>query len=79
MKCPRCGTEMVLDGHRRYDLNMCYECGYIEGSSAEKRTAGETNYERLEELNFNEAAAFISNGLGVDLSRLTMWLDSRCV
>ena len=31
MKCPCCGKEMVLDGHRKIDLFMCYECGYIEG------------------------------------------------
>ena len=31
MKCPRCGHEMTLDGHRKIDLFMCYECGYIEG------------------------------------------------
>lgn len=31
MKCPRCGHEMTLDTHRKYALNMCYECGYIEG------------------------------------------------
>lgn len=31
MKCPRCGKEMVMDGHRKIDLFMCYECGYIEG------------------------------------------------
>lgn len=31
MKCPRCGNEMVLDTHRKYPLNMCYECGYMEG------------------------------------------------
>ncbi len=31
MKCPNCGKEMVLDGHRKIDLMMCYNCGYIEG------------------------------------------------
>lgn len=31
MKCPCCGKEMVLDGHRKIDMFMCYECGYIEG------------------------------------------------
>ena len=31
MKCPKCGAEMHVDEHRRYALNMCYECGYIEG------------------------------------------------
>ena len=31
MKCPCCGKEMVMDGHRKIDMFMCYECGYIEG------------------------------------------------
>ena len=31
MKCPRCGSEMTLDSHRKYSAYMCYECGYIEG------------------------------------------------
>ena len=31
MKCPCCGKDMVLDGHRKIDMFMCYECGYIEG------------------------------------------------
>ena len=31
MKCPRCGAEMVLDNHRKYEAWMCYECGYMEG------------------------------------------------
>ena len=30
MKCPRCGSEMTLDTHRKYPVNMCYECGYNE-------------------------------------------------
>ena len=39
MKCPCCGQEMVLDGHRKVDLFMCYECGYIEDGTLPK-TAG---------------------------------------
>ena len=35
MKCPRCGSEMTLDSHRKIPLNMCYECGYIEGRTLE--------------------------------------------
>lgn len=78
MKCPRCGHEMVLDSHRKIDLNMCYECGYIEGRQIEEpvpcRT--ETNYERLRSLNFNEAVAFMASGLNIDTGKLTSWLDS---
>ena len=53
MKCPRCGHEMTLDTHRKYALNMCYECGYIEGRLIDPEKKGETNFERLKKLNFN--------------------------
>ena len=45
MKCPRCGHEMTLDTHRKYALNMCYECGYIEGRLIDPEKKGETNFE----------------------------------
>ena len=51
MKCPRCGHEMTLDTHRKYALNMCYECGYIEGRLIDPEKKGETNFERLKKLN----------------------------
>lgn len=78
MKCPRCGSEMILDGHRKIDLYMCYECGYIEGRSMEENIpfAGETNFQRLHALNLNETVAFMVNGLGVEECRLRTWLDS---
>ena len=41
MKCPRCGHEMTLDTHRKYALNMCYECGYIEGRLNDGPGAGQ--------------------------------------
>ena len=66
MKCPRCGHEMTLDTHRKYALNMCYECGYIEGRLIDPEKKGETNFERLKKLNFNEMLAFLSKGLGMD-------------
>lgn len=52
MKCPRCGHEMTLDTHRKYALNMCYECGYIEGRLIDPEKKGETNFERMKKLNF---------------------------
>lgn len=77
MICPRCGHEMVLDGHRKIDMYMCYDCGYIEG----RNMGGEpkrhvTNYEKLRGLNLNEAVAFLSKGLGVEEDRLADWLDN---
>ena len=63
MKCPRCGHEMTLDTHRKYALNMCYECGYIEGRLIDPEKKGESNFERMKKLNFNEMVAFLTKGL----------------
>ena len=35
MKCPKCGADMVTDNHRRYPVEMCYYCGYMEGQNIE--------------------------------------------
>ena len=81
MKCPRCGHEMSLDGHRKIDMFMCYDCGYIEGrnmgTSSDRPHL--TNYERLRGLNFNEAVAFMSAGLGIEEEKLASWMDSTAV
>ena len=84
MKCPRCGAEMTLDTHRKIPLNMCYECGYIEGRSVEdspavKDVAAKTNFAHLKGLNLGETAAFLSEGLkakGVEVPQQTIleWL-----
>lgn len=79
MKCPRCGKELYVDSHRKYDLQMCYECGYMEGrnygsipaAGAKHRV---TNFERLRTMNENEAIAFIADGLHVDDSALRSWM-----
>lgn len=78
MKCPRCGQEMTLDEHRKIDMFMCYECGYIEGRNTgdTPNRPRRTNYERLRDMNLNEAAAFMAGGLGVDENRLYAWLES---
>lgn len=80
MKCPRCGSEMVMDGHRKMDLGMCYECGYIEGRNTgdvSTKASTITNYERLSSLNFNETVAFVARGLGVDEASIASWMNSR--
>lgn len=76
MKCPRCGHDMNLDEHRRYALNMCYECGYIEGRMTDKIRPGSTNLERIQQQSFNEAVAFISAGLNIDPALVADWLDN---
>lgn len=77
MKCPCCGHEMVLDGHTKIDKFMCYECGYIEGRRVPARLSKNTitNFERMRALDINEAAAFVSKGLGVDPAKLASWLE----
>ena len=76
MKCPRCGHEMVLDGHRKIDLMMCYDCGYIEGCAIEESPRQATNFERLRGMNMNETIAFLSGGLGLDERKIASWMDS---
>ncbi len=74
MKCPRCGSEMAMDSHRKYSVPMCYECGYMEGRDMGDNTAKMTNFERMKALNFNELAVFLSSELGLDEEKLTGWL-----
>ena len=77
MKCPRCGREMTQDSHRKYDVMMCYECGYMEGRSLGEKlqTPSFTNYERLRRMSFNEAIPFLAAGLHLDERRLSAWLE----
>lgn len=77
MICPRCGSEMTLDNHRKIPLEMCYNCGYIEGRSVEPEKKGETNFEHLKGLNLNELAAFMAPGLGIERERLEAWLEEQ--
>ena len=79
MKCPRCGSEMELDSHRKIPLNMCYACGYIEGRAIEENKANATNFDHLKGLNLNETAAFLaaglnSKGISINEEELIDWL-----
>ena len=74
MKCPRCGGEMELDIHRKIPLNMCYNCGYIEGRATEGGQLYSTNYNHLMGLNINETAAFRAAGLGLPEAQVAAWL-----
>lgn len=75
MKCPRCGSEMTLDSHRKIPLNMCYNCGYIEGRAVDE-VKGKTNFERMRSLNINEMAALLAEGLGLEEQRVADWLTN---
>lgn len=81
MKCPCCGNEMNLDNHRKIDLFMCYECGYIEGRRMEQTVAasGSTNYEKIKGMNLNEVAALVSRRFGLDTNTVATWLEHGAV
>ena len=36
-----------------------------------------TNFERLRSMNFNEAATFLSKGLGLKEEKVSAWLDAN--
>lgn len=74
MKCPRCGSEMNVDTHRKYALPMCYNCGYMEGRNMGDDAKSTTNFQHMKSLNLNEMAAFLSGGLGIDEAKLMDWL-----
>ena len=79
MKCPRCGSEMSLDSHRKIPLNMCYECGYIEGRTLEDEPVIVSNYVYMKRLNLDDTAEFLAEGLkdeGIEVKKslITDWL-----
>ena len=75
MKCPRCGQEMTVDTHRKYALQMCYQCGYMEGRDM-GGVPGETNFSRIKGMNFNELVAYLSAEFSLDPEKLADWLDN---
>lgn len=78
MKCPRCGHEMTLDTHRKIPMQMCYDCGYIEGRSVDDTVSTDerTKFGHLKSLGFNETVAFLSQGLGISEEALEEYLNS---
>ncbi|MBR1455626.1 MAG: zf-TFIIB domain-containing protein [Oscillospiraceae bacterium] len=78
MKCPRCGSEMTLDTHRKYPLEMCYNCGYMEGRNMGTDPDVTSNFAYMKALNFNETVSFLSKSLGLDPVKLADWLDNPC-
>lgn len=68
---------MSLDTHRKIPMNMCYECGYIEGRSDDNsyNPDDKSNFVHLKSLNLNETTAFLSKGLNLDESLVREWLE----
>ncbi len=75
MKCPCCGNELVLDGHRKSDMFMCYDCGYVSDRKLEHKPHS-TNFERLRSMDLNESIAFLANNLGLDKRSITLWMEN---
>jgi hypothetical protein len=55
---------------------MCYDCGYIEGRTSDADLTGKANFARMQELNLNEMASFLADGLGLDQDAVARWLES---
>ena len=74
MKCPRCGNEMVMDEHRKMNLFMCYECGYVEGNSLEDdvRPYQETGMEHLHS-SLNESVSTLEKEIGFVEHNVNSW------
>jgi len=67
---------MTLDSHRKYPLEMCYNCGYMEGRNMGPLETKGSNFTRLRSLNLNEAASFLAQGLKLDVKDVARWLES---
>lgn len=78
MKCPRCQNEMLIDNHRKIPLQMCYQCGYIEGRSVQAAQGNITNFAHCKSLNINELASFLADGLEMDREQVILWLKADC-
>lgn len=46
-KCPKCGGDLVFDNHRRYPVEMCYQCGYMDGQKVTGQIFEIDNSEKL--------------------------------
>ena len=68
-------NELVV-AHRKIPLLMCYDCGYIEGRTHDADLTGKANFARMQELNLNEMASFLADGLGLDENVVAQWLES---
>jgi len=78
MKCPRCGSDMEMDTHRKYALPMCYNCGYMEGRDMGAAMTDRTNFQHIRTLNMNEMAAYLAKKLGSDEGEVLAWLCETC-
>ena len=80
MKCPRCGHDMTLDTHRKYPLQMCYNCGYtVDPYENGESPAPFVNFSYIKTLGEEELAAYMAKGLGVDEGKLLAWLKDTAV
>jgi len=80
MKCPRCGHDMTPDTHRKYPLQMCYNCGYsVDPYKNGESPAAAVNFSYIKTLGEEDLAAYMAKGLGVDEKTLLAWLKDTAV
>ena len=78
MKCPKCGADMVVDNHRRYPIEMCYQCGYMEGQNIEiDNSMRITVIQTINRMNEDELALFLTqcDFVGSTQKEVRKWLD----
>jgi len=78
MKCPKCGADMVVDNHRRYPIEMCYYCGYMEGQNIEIDNSMKiTVIQSFARMNCDSMAEFLSqcDFAGGTQEDIRKWLD----
>lgn len=79
MKCPKCGADMVVDNHRRYPIEMCYQCGYMEGQNIEIDNSMKiTVIQSFNKMNEDSLALFLTqcDFKGATEQEIRAWLDT---
>ncbi|MCI9467768.1 MAG: hypothetical protein HFG45_00500 [Oscillospiraceae bacterium] len=78
MQCPKCGADMVVDSHRRYPIEMCYQCGYMEGQNIEIDNSMKiTVIQSIHKMNEDSLALFLTqcDFKGATEAEIRKWLD----
>lgn len=69
---------MVVDNHRRYPIEMCYQCGYMEGQNIEIDNSMKiTVIQTIHKMNEDSLALFLTqcDFKGATETEIRAWLD----
>lgn len=69
---------MVVDNHRRYPIEMCYQCGYMEGQNIEIDNSMKiTVIQTIHKMNEDSLALFLTqcDFKGATEAEIRAWLD----